>query len=101
TELIGRVSTLEQELSAVETERHGQQGIVESLAEQVEETQARQAALRQQVIDIRRTDEEARGRENELTRQLARLDADAVGADARAQDATSRLEQLIVEQREL
>lgn len=101
TELHQRVGALKAEIASLETERTGQQGVVDSLAQRVEETQARQAALRQQVVDIRRADEEARGRENELTRQLARLDADAVSADARAQDALLRLEHLAIERNEL
>ncbi len=101
SELVARVGMLEAELRSLETERHGQQGIVETLAQRVEATQEQQAALRHEVVEIRRTDEDARGRENELTRHLARLDAEAVGADARAQDAYSRLEQLEIEQAEL
>jgi chromosome segregation protein len=100
-ELTARMSALEEEITLIENEHQGQQTVVEELAQRVEDTQKRQAALRQEVVEIRRADEEARGRENELTRQLAKLDADAVGADARAQDAHSRLEQLAVEEADL
>ena len=100
-ELQVRIAALQQELHDLDAERVGQSGIVDSLAERVEETQTRQAALRQQVVEIRRADEEARGRENEFTRQVAKLEADAVGAESRAQDSVSRIEQLKVEQAEL
>jgi chromosome segregation protein len=93
-ELHARMGTLEAELAAVEHERTGQGGIVESLSQRVLEVQERQGALRQQVTEVRRADEDARARENDLTRQLARLEADAAGADARAADAAQRLEQL-------
>jgi chromosome segregation protein len=93
-ELHVRVGTLEAELASVEHERVGQSGIVESLSQRVLDVQERQGVLRQQVTEVRRADEDARSRENELTRQLARLEADAAGADARAADATQRLDQL-------
>jgi chromosome segregation protein len=97
-ELHARVGTLEAELASVEHERVGQSGIVESLSQRVLDVQERQGVLRQQVTEVRRADEDARSRENELTRQLARLEADAAGADARAADATQRLEQLAEEE---
>src|SRR5690606_19453277 len=85
-ELHMRIGSLEAELQEIEHERVGQSGIVESLGQRVLEVQERQAVLRQQVTDVRRADEEARARENDLTRQLARLEADAAGAEARAGD---------------
>jgi chromosome segregation protein len=100
-ELHARLGTLEAELAAVEQERVGQAGIVESLSQRVLDVQERQIVLRQQVTDVRRADEEARARENELTRQLARLEADAAGADARASDAAQRLEQVAEEEAEV
>ncbi|HEX6558572.1 MAG TPA: AAA family ATPase [Longimicrobiales bacterium] len=100
-ELRARVAALETELHELDTEHHGQYGIVESLAERVAEVQERQGALRQEVTDIRRMDEEARSRENEITRQLARLEGDAVNAETRAREAESRLEHLAVEREEL
>jgi chromosome segregation protein len=100
-ELTARIGTFQQQIALIETERQGQQTVVEALEQRVEATQQRQATLRQEVVEIRRTDEEARSRENELTRQIAKLDADAVGADSRAQDAHSRLEQLAVEEADL
>ena len=100
-ELQARAVALADELQMLEHERTGQHGIVESLAQRVEETQERQAALRQQVMEIRRADEEARGRENELTRLLARLDADAVSADSRASDSNARMAQLAIEREEI
>ena len=100
-ELHSRLATLEAELQTLEQERHGQAGIVQSLTGQVALVQERQQVLRQQVIDVRRIDEDARSRENELTRLLARLDSDAASADARATDALARLEQLELEEAEL
>jgi chromosome segregation protein len=100
-ELHGRSGTLEAELAAVEQERIGQAGIVESLSDRVLEVQERQAVLRQQVTEVRRADEDARARENELTRQLARIEADAAGSDARASDALQRIDQLAEEESEI
>jgi chromosome segregation protein len=100
-ELKARVNTLQNELQELETERVGQHGIVESLAQRVEEVQSRQAALRQEVTDIRRMDEDARARENDMTRQLAKLEGDAANAQLRAQEAESRLEHLATEREEL
>lgn len=100
-ERIARLEALESELQALQTEHAGQQGIVESLSAQVAEVQERQAALRQEVTEVRRADEEARAHEAELTRTLARLEADAAGAEARAQDALMRLEELGQERDEL
>jgi chromosome segregation protein len=97
-ELHARSGTLEAELAEVEQERVGQAGIVESLGGRVLEVQERQAVLRREVTEVRRADEDARARENELTRQLARLDADAAGTDARADDARQRLDQLAEEE---
>ncbi|CAN5651229.1 chromosome segregation protein SMC [soil metagenome] len=93
-ELHGRIGTLESERASVEQERIGQSGIVESLSDRVLEVQERQTVLRQQVTDVRRADEDARARETDLTRRLARMEADAAGADARASDALQRLDQL-------
>src|SRR5690606_32258616 len=87
TELRARIGALETELAALETERTGQAGVVESLTVGVAEVQERQSVLRQQVMDVRRVDEEARAKENELTRMLARFEADAAASDARATDA--------------
>jgi chromosome segregation protein len=100
-ELHARLGTLEAELASLEQERHGQAGIVDSLSSQVALVQERQGVLRQQVIDVRRIDEDARSRENELTRLLSRLDTDAATADARAADAQARIEQLETEKAEL
>jgi chromosome segregation protein len=100
-ELHVRIGTLESELQTVEHEHVGQAGIVESLSQRVLDVQERQSVLRQQVTEVRRADEEARARENELTRQLAKLEADAAGADARAADAEQRLEQLDQEEKEI
>jgi chromosome segregation protein len=100
-ELHTRVGTLEAELAGIEQERLGQAGIVESLGHRVVEVQERQTVLRQQVMDVRRADEDARARENDLTRQLARLEADAAGSEARASDARHRLEQLAEEESEI
>ena len=93
-ERTARLDALAAELESLETEHGGQQGIVESLAERVAEVQERQSALRQQVTDVRRADEEARSREAELARSLARLEADAAGAEARGNDALHRVEEL-------
>ena len=100
-EMHTRVGTLESELAELQNERHGQHGVVESLAERVSEVQERQAALRQEVTDIRRMDEEARAKENDITRSLAKLEGDAVSAETRAREAESRLEHLAVEREEL
>jgi chromosome segregation protein len=100
-ELHARIGTLEAELAGVEQERVGQSGIVETLSQRVLDVQERQTVLRQQVTEVRRADEEARAQENELTRQLARLEADAAGADARATDAAQRLEALREEEDEI
>ncbi|MHB1168102.1 MAG: AAA family ATPase [Longimicrobiales bacterium] len=93
-ERTARLDALAAELESLETEHGGQQGIVESLAGRVAEVQERQSALRQQVTDVRRADEEARSREAELARSLARLEADAAGAEARGNDALHRVEEL-------
>ena len=100
-ELHARLGALQAELESLEQERHGQAGVVQSLSGQVARVQELQQQLRQQVIDVRRIDEDARSRENELTRLLARLDSDAASADARAADALARIEQLELEQAEL
>jgi chromosome segregation protein len=100
-ELHARIGTLEAELAGIEQERIGQAGIVESLSQRVLEVQERQTVLRQQVTEVRRADEDARARENDLTRQLARLEADAAGADARASDATERFDALDEEESEI
>jgi chromosome segregation protein len=100
-ELNTRLSALQTELHELEAERNGQHGIVESLAQRVEEVQSRQAALRQEVTEIRRMDEEARARENDITRQLAKLEGDAVNSELRAQEAEARLEHLAGEREEL
>jgi len=96
-----RLQSVEAELQSLQTEHAGQQGIVESLGERVTDVQERQAALRQQVTDVRRADEEARSSEAEMTRTLARLDADAAGAEARANHALARVEELGFERDEL
>ncbi len=100
-ELRARISALESEQSSLETERTGQAGVVENLTGRVTEVQERQSVLRQQVMDVRRVDEEARARENELTRMLARHETDAAASDARASDALQRLDQLQQEEDEL
>jgi chromosome segregation protein len=100
-ELHARIGTLEAELAGLEQERVGQGGIVESLSQRVLEVQERQAVLRQQVTEVRRADEDARSRETELTRQLARLEADAAGSEARASDAAQRLDALYEEEQEI
>lgn len=100
-EMRARVGTLESELKELEAERVGQHGVVESLAGRVAEVQERQAALRQEVTDIRRMDEEARARENDITRQLAKLEGDASALEVRAAEAESRLEHLATEREEL
>ena len=100
-ELQARITSLTSELQVLEQERTGQQGVVENLTERVTEVQERQAVLRQQVMDVRRVDEEARARENELTRMLARHETDAAASDARASDALQRLDQLQMEEDEL
>jgi chromosome segregation protein len=100
-ELHARTGTLEAEQAEVEQERVGQAAIVESLSQRVLEVQERQTMLRQQVTEARRADEDARSRETELTRQLARLEADAAGADGRAADAELRLQQIAEEDSEL
>ncbi|HSJ05619.1 MAG TPA: AAA family ATPase [Longimicrobiales bacterium] len=100
-ELHARIGTLEAELASIEQERVGQGGIVESLSQRVLDVQERQGVLRQQVTEVRRADEEARARENELTRQLARLEADASTSEARAADAAQRLDALYEEDQEI
>ncbi|MEO5511805.1 MAG: AAA family ATPase, partial [Longimicrobiales bacterium] len=100
-ELGARITALEAELVSLDTERAGQAGVVHSLTASVTEVQGRQTVLRQDVMDVRRVDEEARARENELTRMLARHEADAAAAEARASDALQRLDQLQQEEDEL
>ena len=96
-----RSEQLSAELRALESEHGGQRGIVESLAGRVADVQERQAALRQEVTDVRRADEDARAREADLARALARLDAEAAASDARAEDAMHRLEDMALERAEL
>jgi chromosome segregation protein len=100
-ELKARVAALQHELHELDAERGGQHGIVVSLAGQVEEVQSRQAALRKEVTDIRRMDEDARAKENDITRQLAKLEGDAANAEMRAQESQSRLQHLGGERAEL
>ncbi|NJD09342.1 MAG: hypothetical protein FIB01_02485, partial [Gemmatimonadetes bacterium] len=99
--LQARKSTLEADLVALEQERSGQGGVVETLTRRVLEVQERQLVLRQLVTDVRRVDEEARARETELTRLLARLESEVGAAEARSQDAAGRLEQLELEEAEI
>jgi chromosome segregation protein len=96
-----RREALDAEIATIEAEHSGQRRVVEALGGRVGEVQERHAAVRQQVTAVRRADEEARAVEGELTRQLARLDAEAVGADARAAEASQRLEHLATERGEL
>lgn len=96
-----RRQTLETERTSLDAERTGQQRVVEGLARRVAEVQERHGQVRQRVTAVRRTDEEARAEEAELTRQLARCDADAVGADSRVTEMLTRLENLAVEDKEL
>jgi chromosome segregation protein len=100
-DLHARITALTSEIESLETERTGQAGVVENLTERVAEVQERQQVLRAQVMDVRRVDEEARARENELTRMLARLETEAAQSDARASDALQRLDQLQMEEDEL
>jgi chromosome segregation protein len=100
-EMRTRIAALETELHELEAERVGQHGVVESLADRVAEVQERQAALRQEVTSIRRMDEEARAKENDITRALGKLEGDAVNAETRAREAESRLEHLATEREEL
>jgi chromosome segregation protein len=100
-ELHARTGTLEAEVIALEQDRSGQVGVVETLTQRVLEVQERQQVLRQMVTEVRRVDEEARARENELTRLLARLESDEAASEARAQDAGQRLEQLELEEAEV
>lgn len=96
-----RREALASELTTLAAERAGQQRVVEELAGRVTEVQDRHAEVRQRVTAVRRTDEEARAEEAELTRQLVRLDADAVGADSRADEMLARLENIAVDDTEL
>jgi chromosome segregation protein len=100
-ELAARREALDGEVASVEAEHAGHGRVVEALGARVAEVQERHAAVRQQVTAVRRADEEARATESDLTRQLARLEADAVGAEARGAEAGARLEQLAVERAEL
>ncbi|MGQ0813473.1 MAG: AAA family ATPase [Gemmatimonadota bacterium] len=100
-EMRARLAMLEAELKELDTERGGQHSVVESLAARVAEVQERHAALRRQVTDIRRLDEEARAQENDITRQLAKLEGDAVNAETRATEAEARLAHLGGERAEL
>ncbi len=92
---------LERELVALDAEHAGQRRVVEALGERVAASQERQVAARQQVTAVRRADEEARGVEGELTRQIARLEADAIGADARAEEVLARQQRMAAEDAEL
>ena len=100
-DLIARLAALQAELTTVEAEHAGQARVVESLGFSVAEVQQRHSMVRQEVTDVRRMDEEARTRENTLTRHIARLGAEATGAEVRAQEAESRLEHLALEEGEL
>ena len=100
-DLLERRGSLESELVGLESERSGQHRVVEGLIGRVAEVQERNAGLRRDVTEVRRIDEESRALENELTRRLARLDADAAGADARAAETNDRIEHLDAEQAEL
>ena len=74
---------------------------LETLSAELEEVQARQASLREEVLEARRLDERARQREQELARLVAAAEARASGADARAAADRARLERLEQEREEL
>jgi chromosome segregation protein len=100
-ELTSRLRDRRAELANLETERGGQHGVVESLAGRVAEIQDRNAELRREVTEVRRADEDARGRETELTRELGALEAQADRAAARAKEADTLLDRLGDEMAEL
>jgi chromosome segregation protein len=100
-ELQGRRASFQEELGTLETEHTGQQGMVKTLATNVATVQERNAALRSEVTEIRRADEEARSRDTDLTRQLATLEAESARALARAREADARIERITDEKRDL
>jgi chromosome segregation protein len=100
-EFHARRASFQDELGTLGNEHSGQQGVVRSLATNVAEVQERNAALRLEVTEIRRADEEARSRDTELTRQLATLEADSARSLARAKEADARIERITDEKREL
>jgi chromosome segregation protein len=100
-ELRTRSRAMAEDLTSLEMERAGQVRVVEALLSRVTDVQQRHATLRQEVTDVRRADEDARARETELTRLMARLEADAASGEARAAEAQARLEHLANESRQL
>ncbi|HUF67541.1 MAG TPA: AAA family ATPase [Longimicrobiales bacterium] len=100
-ELDARLANRRAEVASLDTERSGQHGVVETLAGRVAEIQERNAALRREVTEVRRADEDARARETELTRELGTLEARADRAAARARESEALLERLGDEMAEL
>lgn len=92
-------TTREQE--GLEVERTGQHGVVESLALRVRDVQTRHSAVRDEVTQARRVDEDSRSRETDMARELSTLETDAARADRRIREAEERLEQLGQEEQEL
>jgi chromosome segregation protein len=100
-ELRARLDALGTEATSIDAEFAGQTRVLDALGVRVEEMQQRHARVRQVVTDVRRVDEDARARETELTRRLARLEADATNAESRAAEALARTAHLDTEQADL
>jgi chromosome segregation protein len=100
-ELGARVTVLEQELIQLDTERGDATDAVRAGGERVSGVLERQGAIRGDLAAVRRADEEARNRQNELTRRLTQLEAEAGACDARAAEAEARLQHLGGEEEEL
>ncbi len=93
-ELIRRIAELEREAEALEAQRIEQAGRLESLTMALEAVQERQLAVRQEVAEAKRLDEQARQHEKDLAHRMAEVEAAAASADARAAEALARLQRL-------
>src|SRR5690606_883240 len=100
-ELKRRTAELEREIERLVAERDERAGALETLAATLEEVQTRQQALREEVTEARRLDEQARQLEMELSRRMADAEAAAASADARANEAVARLQRLERERAEI
>ncbi|HEX6938428.1 MAG TPA: AAA family ATPase [Longimicrobiales bacterium] len=100
-ELKRRVAELERDVESLTVQRDEGAARLETLTATLEAVQERQQSLREEVVEARRLDEQARQREKELARRMADAEAAAASADARAAESVARLQRLDRERAEL
>ncbi|MEJ2184757.1 MAG: AAA family ATPase [Gemmatimonadota bacterium] len=100
-ELHRRIATLRDEIERLDAEGGERRQGFETLARKVTEVRDRQHAMREDLAAARQVEEKARAREDELTRRITQLGADAAALDARAAEAAERGERLELEEGEL